>query len=269
MGNKFGDIDHEMIRTQEAWRDYSASEKPEITEIESEIYARKKNKHQNETDINPTPKARTSYFADQFQDKELKEEGGPLFASPSLPDLQIPADTACGEAKHSLPPSGGHSAVSQPILDADKQTYQHDLSQSSRIKTDMNQTKTSNNEITEREREIFGDTSTLDLDQCDVTEDPVIECLDNVLDMGIASMSSSMPSSMISSNSMVLSFANEMDSSGFFSDMDGRTSTVNDGDEYSLSNKTQISPITENSEPESHSEAGSQYDQKSSLQFKS
>ena len=104
-----------------------------------------------------------------------------MFASPSLPDLQIPADTACGEAKHSLPPSGGHSAVSQPILDADKQTYQHDLSQSSRIKTDMNQTKTSNNEFTEREREIFGDTSTLDLDRCDVTEDPVIECLDNVL----------------------------------------------------------------------------------------
>ena len=87
--------------------------------------------------------------------------------------------------------------------------------------------------------------------------------------MGIASMSSSMPSSMISSNSMVLSFANEMDSSGFFSDMDGRTSTVNDGDEYSLSNKTQISPITENSEPDSHSEAGSQYDQKSSLVLKS
>jgi len=88
-------------------------------------------------------------------------------------------------------------------------------------------------------------------------------------DLGIASMSSSMPSSMISSNSMVLSFANEMDSSGFFSDIDGRTSTVNDGDEFSLSNKTQISPITENSEPDSHSEAGSQYDQRSSLQFKS
>ena len=82
-------------------------------------------------------------------------------------------------------------------------------------------------------------------------------------------MSGSMPSSMISSNSMVLSFANEMDSSGFFSDIDGRSSTVNDGEEFSISNKTQISPITENSEPDSHSEAGSQYDQKSSILFKS
>ena len=66
-------------------------------------------------------------------------------------------------------------------------------------------------------------------------------------DTGIYSMSASMPSSMISSNSMALSFAAEMDSSGFFSDLEtGRTSGVED-----LPCKHQISPITENSEPES------------------
>ena len=40
----------------------------------------------------------------------------------------------------------------------------------------------------------------------------------------------SMPSSMISSNSMALSFAAEMDSSGFFSDMEtGRSSVAGGG----------------------------------------
>ena len=67
-------------------------------------------------------------------------------------------------------------------------------------------------------------------------------------DTGISSMSASMPSSMISSNSMALSFAAEMDSSGFFSDLEtGRMSGV----ESELPSKHQISPITENSEPES------------------
>ena len=57
----------------------------------------------------------------------------------------------------------------------------------------------------------------------------------------------SMPSSMISSNSMALSYAAEMDSSGFFSDLDtGRVSVAEE-----LSTKHQISPITENSEPDS------------------
>ena len=66
-------------------------------------------------------------------------------------------------------------------------------------------------------------------------------------DTGISSMSASMPSSMISSNSMALSFAAEMDSSGFFSDLEtGRTSGVEE-----LPSKHQISPITENSEPDS------------------
>ena len=63
----------------------------------------------------------------------------------------------------------------------------------------------------------------------------------------------SMPSSMISSNSMALSFAAEMDSSGFFSDMEtGRSSCVPDHDQEPVKGH-QISPITENSEPESNS----------------
>ena len=63
----------------------------------------------------------------------------------------------------------------------------------------------------------------------------------------------SMPSSMISSNSMALSFAAEMDSSGFFSDMEtGRNSCVPDSDQEPAKIH-QISPITENSEPESNS----------------
>eukprot|EP00090_Calanus_glacialis_P010277 TRINITY_DN18660_c0_g1_i3.p1 TRINITY_DN18660_c0_g1~~TRINITY_DN18660_c0_g1_i3.p1 ORF type:complete len:2160 (-),score=462.58 TRINITY_DN18660_c0_g1_i3:1392-7538(-) len=333
--NKLGDIDQDPIRTREAWSDYGLSEKQEITEIESEIGAGKENKHQNETDINLALGERTSYYQDHLKDNELKgihKEGGPLFVSPSLSDLQMPADMACREAKHSLSPSGPNCAVSQPILDADKQNNQEDLTLSSCIITDSslrNASELSNNTITQCEKEDCNKASSFGVHQFDITE--AIECLDNVMvinkhlcnvkqgaesqyctkqgsdsvscqgkqgsdlifntkasgdsmadsvtgkseadslsqDMGIASMSSSMPSSMISSNSMVLSFANEMDSSGFFSDMDGRTSTVNDGDEYSLSNKTQISPITENSEPDSHSEAGSQFDQKSSLQFKS
>ena len=62
-----------------------------------------------------------------------------------------------------------------------------------------------------------------------------------------------MPSSMISSNSMALSFAAEMDSSGFFSDLEtGRMSGV----EAELPGKHQISPITENSEPESSGSQG-------------
>ena len=72
-------------------------------------------------------------------------------------------------------------------------------------------------------------------------------------DTGIYSMSASMPSSMISSNSMALSFAAEMDSSGFFSDLEtGRMSGV----EVELPGKHQISPITENSEPESSGSQG-------------
>ena len=65
---------------------------------------------------------------------------------------------------------------------------------------------------------------------------------------------SSMPSSMISSNSMALSFAAEMDSSGFFSDLDtGRFSAAEE-----ISAKHQISPITENSEPDSSGSGGGQ-----------
>ena len=61
-----------------------------------------------------------------------------------------------------------------------------------------------------------------------------------------------MPSSMISSNSMALSYAAEMDSSGFFSDLDtGRVSVAEE-----LSTKHQISPITENSEPDSSGSPG-------------
>ena len=72
-------------------------------------------------------------------------------------------------------------------------------------------------------------------------------------DTGISSMSASMPSSMISSNSMALSFAAEMDSSGFFSDLEsGRMSGV----EVELPSKHQISPITENSEPDSSGSQG-------------
>ena len=72
-------------------------------------------------------------------------------------------------------------------------------------------------------------------------------------DTGIYSMSASMPSSMISSNSMALSFAAEMDSSGFFSDLEtGRMSGV----EVEMASKHQISPITENSEPDSSGSPG-------------
>ena len=73
----------------------------------------------------------------------------------------------------------------------------------------------------------------------------------------------SMPSSMISSNSMALSFAaTEMDSSGFFSDVEtGRSSSSAEPEEpvpAMVVTKHQISPITENSEPESSSSHESQ-----------
>ena len=73
--NKLCDIDRGVIPTQEAWRDHSGSEKQEITEIESEIYARNENKRQNETDNSLAFTERKSYFPDHFQDTELKEKG--------------------------------------------------------------------------------------------------------------------------------------------------------------------------------------------------
>merc|ERR1719507_626317 len=71
-----------------------------------------------------------------------------------------------------------------------------------------------------------------------------------------------MGSSMISSHSMALSFpsAGEMESSGFFSDYsgDGRQSTSSLFQEEKTEGvvKTQISPITENSEPDSEPSSG-------------
>jgi hypothetical protein len=94
------------------------------------------------------------------------------------------ADTACREAKHSLSPSGRNCAVSQPILDADKQNNQEDLTLSSCIITDsspQNTSEFSNNATMQCEQEYCNEASSFSLDQCEVTEAEVIDCLDNVM----------------------------------------------------------------------------------------
>ena len=107
-----------------------------------------------------------------------------MLVSPSHSDLQIPADTACSEDKHSLPPRGPYNAVSQPILDADKQNNQRDLPLSSCITTESSKTntqETSNNEVAQFEKEMCDDASSIMADHCDETEAGVIECLENVM----------------------------------------------------------------------------------------